>query len=151
MLISSRHPWIRKGTLKILSHRAFLRRFPRPSHKIPPKSHPHLEISIIFRGLYKTLKWKKKKMVDTRIRGPLFKGAKTTSRGGLGRPDFLGLCAKKIAFTRQKIRRTVPKVTAACPFLGEPEPKWMSCKWGFSLPSLILFFSQFEKPSAVNT
>ena len=51
-------------------------------------------------------------MADTRVRGPLFRRARTTSRGDPGPPDVFGLCARKIAFTRQKIGQTVPKVTA---------------------------------------
>ena len=48
MLVSGRHPWTRKGTLNILSHRAFLQPFARPWHKIPAKSHPRSTISMIF-------------------------------------------------------------------------------------------------------
>ena len=36
---------------------------------------------------------------------------------------FFGLCARKIAFTRQKIRRTVPKVTARVAIFRSAGPK----------------------------
>ena len=47
------------------------------------------------------------KTLGTRIplvsaRGPLFRRAETTSRGGLGPPKFFGTRAEKFPFTRQK-------------------------------------------------
>ena len=61
-------------------------------------------------------------------RRPLFR---LPSGGGPGPPDYFGPPAKKFAFTRQKIRRAVPKVTARVPILEVPDPKWMCCKLGF--------------------
>ena len=43
--------------------------------------------------------------------------------GGPGPPEFFGPLAKKFAFTRQKIRRAVPKVTARVPIFRNARPK----------------------------
>ena len=43
--------------------------------------------------------------------------------GGPGPPDFFGPRAKKFAFTRQEIRRAVPKVTARVPIFKSAVPK----------------------------
>ena len=60
------------------------------------------------------------KTLGTRIplvsaRGPLFRRAETTSRGGLGPPKFFGTRAEKFAFTRQKSSRPCPILLARVP------------------------------------
>ena len=64
------------------------------------------------------------KTLGTRIplvsaRGPLFRRAETTSRGGLGPPKFFGTRAEKFAFTRQKS-------SGPCPILLARVPKFRS-------------------------
>ena len=64
------------------------------------------------------------KTLGTRIhlvsaRGPLFRRAETTSRGGLGPPKFFGTPAGKFAFTRQKS-------SGLCPILLVRVPKFRS-------------------------
>ena len=75
-------------------HIKFLRKVTRTSRSAKDQHN--------FSRVVQNIEVEEEKMADTRIRGPLFRGAKTTSRGGLGRPDFFGLCAKEIAIYTAK-------------------------------------------------
>ena len=83
-------------------------------------------------------------------RGPLFRPARTTSRGGPGSPNSFGLRAKNFALTRQKIRRVGGLYPVGLisgrkkTFRNEQQYCWstyalnFNCNWGLYPDGLII-------------